>query len=148
MSIAEKIPDSRILRFIRQHHLLTLATVSNGIPWIASCFYAWLEPENAFVITTDHQTRHGREAISSPTVAGAIAWETKLVGKIQGIQFTGLIVPCDPTLQKVAERAYLKRFPVARLMETHLWLIRPDYIKMTHNQLGFGTKLIWDKKRK
>jgi len=24
-----------------------------------------------------------------------------------------------------------------------LWGIEPDFIKMTHNRLGFGKKLIW-----
>jgi uncharacterized protein YhbP (UPF0306 family) len=27
--------------------------------------------------------------------------------------------------------------------ELHLWSLAPDYIKMTDNRLGFGTKLIW-----
>ena len=35
-------------------------------------------------------------------------------------------------------------FPIARLMPNlHLWTLRPDFIKMTDNRLGFGKKLIW-----
>lgn len=138
--------DPRIVQFIRKHHLLTLATSTGNIPWTASCFYAWLDEEKAFVVTTDHATRHGREAFNNQYVAGSIAWETKLIGRIQGIQFSGTMIPCDQPVHKKAERAYMKRFPVARLMDTHLWIIVPDHIKMTHNQLGFGTKLTWDRK--
>ena len=144
--MAEEIVDQRITQFIKKHHLLTLATCLDGKPWVASCFYVWMPDEVAFVITSDPETIHGRQAAENPHVAGSVAWETNLIGKIQGIQFTATIEPCSGNLNARAEQAYLKRFPVARLMETHLWIIRPDQIKMTHNLLGFGTKLIWKKK--
>jgi uncharacterized protein YhbP (UPF0306 family) len=47
-------------------------------------------------------------------------------------------------LQK-ASRAYLRRFPVAALMETRLWMVELTHIKMTDNRLGFGKKLVWEK---
>lgn len=137
--------DQRITRFIRKHHLLTLATCSGGKPWVASCFYVWMPEESAFIITTDPETLHGRQASENPHVAGSVAWETNLIGRIQGIQFTATIEQCSGNLKALAEQAYLKRFPVARLMDMHLWILRPDLLKMTHNLLGFGTKLIWEK---
>jgi uncharacterized protein YhbP (UPF0306 family) len=30
-------------------------------------------------------------------------------------------------------------------MKTHLWEMKLTFIKMTHNKLGFGKKLIWEK---
>jgi uncharacterized protein YhbP (UPF0306 family) len=30
------------------------------------------------------------------------------------------------------------------LMDTHLWVVKLTYIKMTDNRLGFGKKLIWE----
>lgn len=143
--MAAEVIDQRITRFIRKHHLLTLATSSGGNPWVASCFYVWLPDESGFIITTDPETLHGRQALENPRVAGSVAWETNLIGRIQGIQFTATMEQCSGSLKARAEQAYLQRFPVARLMETHLWIIRPDVIKMTHNLLGFGTKLTWKK---
>lgn len=137
--------DQRIVEFINKHHLLTLTTSASNQPWAASCFYAWSGSEQAFIITSDLSTRHGGEAALNPVVAGAIAWETKLIGRIQGIQFTGKMTACEGKSLDFARKAYMKRFPIARLLETHLWLIKPVYIKMTHNQLGFGTKLIWER---
>ena len=59
------------------------------------------------------------------------------------IQFQGIISePKGEFLDKV-KNAYLKRFPIAMLMETHLWVVDLTYIKMTDNRLGFGKKLIW-----
>lgn len=137
--------DQRIVDFINKHHLLTLATSFDNKPWTSSCFYAWSDPNQAFIITSDITTRHGCEASLNPFVSGTIAWETRLIGKIQGIQFTGEMTICEGQFLDLARKKYLKRFPIARLMETHLWFIKPDYIKMTHNQLGFGTKLIWER---
>jgi hypothetical protein len=78
-------------------------------------------------------------------VAGAVALETTMVGKIQGIQFSGQMLELEGEILKKATKAYLKKFPVARLKDLLLWGIHSDFIKMTHNRLGFGKKLIWQK---
>jgi hypothetical protein len=96
-----------------------------------------------FVFTSDHGTRHVDELLSNPIVSGAIALETNMIGKIQGIQFTGLSAELDGNLYETALSAYLKKFPFAAFKKLVLWSIHPDFIKMTHNRLGFGTKLIW-----
>ena len=68
--------------------------------------------------------------------------ETKIVGRVQGLQLCGTAARADET----AKRAYLKRFPYAALAELTLWAIRPDYMKLTDNTLGFGKELIWNDK--
>jgi uncharacterized protein YhbP (UPF0306 family) len=67
------------------------------------------------------------------------------VGKIQGIQFSGRMeIPQGEMIEKT-RNAYLKRFPFAVLMDTTLWILYADQIKMTDNRLGFGKKLIWQR---
>jgi len=73
-----------------------------------------------------------------------VVLETSVVGKIQGIQFRGVMEIPSGELSEKARNAYLKRFPVAVLMKTNLWTIKVNYIKMTDNRLGFGKKLIWE----
>jgi uncharacterized protein YhbP (UPF0306 family) len=68
-----------------------------------------------------------------------------MIGKIRGIQFQGEVSEPDGDLAKKARSAYLKRFPPAALMDTHLWVVHLTYIKMTDNRLGFGKKTIWNK---
>jgi uncharacterized protein YhbP (UPF0306 family) len=136
--------DARITRFFRKHHVLTVATAVGGKPWCANCFYVYVEDENALVFTTDSETRHGREFILNPDVAGTVVLETMIIGKIRGIQFTGVVSEPTGELLEKAGRAYLKRFPIASLMETRLWIVRLNYVKMTDNRFGFGKKLIWD----
>jgi uncharacterized protein len=136
--------DSRITRFFRKHHVLTIATSVNDIPWCANCFYVYLEEENTLVFTTDGSTRHGREFIENPVVSGSVVLETMIIGKIRGIQFTGRISEPEGLLLDKAKSAYLKNFPVATLMDTRIWMVKLSHIKMTDNRLGFGKKLIWN----
>ncbi len=137
--------DQRIIDFIRKHHVLTLATSCDNIPWCANCFYTYMEDENLFVFTSDDTTRHIKEVLKNQTVAGNIVLETKIVGKIRGIQFNGTMLKPDGDLAKKAKKAYLRRFPYAALMKTALWIMEPTYLKLTDNRLGFGKKLIWEK---
>jgi len=135
--------DSKVIRFFRKHHVLTIATTVGNEPWCANCFYVYLEEENALVFTTDSDTRHGKEFIKNPMVAGSVVLETIVIGKIRGIQFQGIVSEPEGALLSKARWTYLKKFPPAALMDTHLWIVRLTLIKMTDNRLGFGKKLIW-----
>jgi hypothetical protein len=137
--------DIRILDFIREHHVLTLAVTRDRQPWCATCFYVYDDVRNLFIFTSEDDTRHIRDAVETGNfrIAGAIALETKMVGKIRGIQFAGMMFKLSGEELKPARKQYLHKFPVARFSELFLWGLRPDHIKMTDNRLGFGKKLIW-----
>jgi uncharacterized protein len=135
--------DSRIIKFFRKHHVLTIATTVDNIPWCANCFYVYLEEENILVFTTDSDTRHGKEFTKNPLAAGSVVLETLIIGKIRGIQFQGIVSEPEGEMLSKARRAYLKRFPPAVIMDTHFWIVKLSYIKFTDNRLGFGKKLIW-----
>ena len=135
--------DRRIIKFIRKHHIFTLATSFDNKPYACTCFYVYLESLNMFVFTSEHDTRHIRELELQAEVSGAIALETMIIGRIQGIQFTGRVHELEGNEYTVAHKAYLLKFPVAVFNELFLWGIEPGFIKMTHNKLGFGVKLNW-----
>jgi len=137
-------PEKRITEFIHKHHIFTLATSAQNTPYTCTCFYVYIDEMNLFVFTSDHGTRHVTEMMEHPVVAGAIALETTMIGKIQGIQFTGMSIELSGDLYTKALSEYLKKFPLANFKKLVLWGIQPDFIKMTHNRLGFGTKLIWN----
>jgi len=138
--------DKRIVKFFRKHHVLTIATALNNEPWCANCFYVYLEDKNILAFTTDDNTRHGKEFKENPVVSGTVVLETPIIGKIRGIQFQGLVSEPEGEYLALVKRAYLKRFPVAMLMDTHLWMVELIHIKMTDNRFGFGKKIIWKKK--
>ena len=137
--------DRRIIEFINEHHVLTLATSSENEPWCANCFYVYLEKENAFVFTSDMNTKHIQDSLQQALVAGSVVLETNSIGKIRGLQFQGEMVKLENGQLNAAKKAYLKRFPVAMLMKTTLWAVKPVLLKFTDNRLGFGKKLLWKK---
>ena len=133
--------DERIVKFLKRHHVLTLATVSaEGEPYCANAFYAYDTERNRLIFTSDNTTRHAQEMIANSRVAASVVLETRVVGKVQGLQIFGNALPGDDADRK----AYIRRFPYAAAIgELHLWSIEPDFMKFTDNTLGFGKKLIW-----
>ncbi len=132
--------DKPIIKFIERHHVLTLATTSaEGIPYCAACFYAYDKERNLLIFTSSAETCHAKQMVERSDVACAITLETRIVGKIQGLQICGKAQRGD----EEARRTYLKRFPYAAVMPLELWAIEPYFMKLTDNTLGFGKKLIW-----
>ena len=132
----------QIDKFISKHHVLTLATATtDGSPYCCNAFYAYNKADNAFIFTTDTSTHHGQMMLANGRVAASVVLETRIVGKIQGLQITGQIKPAiegDKTI-------YLKRFPYAVVADLSLWRLEADMMKLTDNTLGFGKKLIWQR---
>ena len=124
-----------------RHHVLTLATASSeGVPYCAACFYAYDKRRNLIIFTSDDTTYHAQQMAANSTVAVAINLETRIVGKVQGIQICGTVRRGDETEKSV----YIKRFPYAALAPLNIWVVEPTFMKLTDNTLGFGKKLIWN----
>jgi uncharacterized protein len=138
-------PDSKMITFLKKHHVMTLSTCFSQQPWCANCFYAFSEEKMILVFTSNPETRHIQEVLQNSKVAGSVVLETSIVGKIQGIQFSGELILSEGEEAEEVNSLYLKRFPFTVLMNTTLWKFRIDYAKMTDNRLGFGKKLIWER---
>ena len=137
--------DQQIIHFLNEHHLLTLATSQNNKPYCCNLFYVYDRVSNQLIFSTETKTKHAQDFITTTNVAGSIAFETKEVSKIQGVQLLGTILELKAERLKIAEEQYIRAFPYAENMEIHLWAMTLSFIKMTHNKLGFGKKLIWEK---
>ena len=138
--------DQRIVKFLRRHHVMTLVTCRDNRPWCCQCFYVYVDHLQGLVFTSDATTRHITEAMQQAHVAGSIVLETKIIGKLQGIQLEGILIEADGKLLKEIKKVYLKRFPIALMMDTKLWFLELSSMKMTDNRLGFGKKLHWERK--
>lgn len=137
--------DPRIIKFIKRHNVMTIATTQGDEAYCCNIFYAYIESQNLFVFTSGPDTRHVSEWTSNPRVAGSIVLETRVVGRVQGLQLQGLVsLPADD-LAVAARSAFLKRYPYALTMDLSLWVLEPTFAKLTDNTLGFGTKLIWNR---
>ncbi|MEK6658764.1 MAG: pyridoxamine 5'-phosphate oxidase family protein [Campylobacterota bacterium] len=130
----------KIDSFLQKHHVLTLATAD--VQELSACnlFYAFDIEKIAFVVASSDDTTHIKNITKNPKVAGAVVLETKIVGKIEGIQFRGdFLLLEDAELKKL----YFKNFPYALAMNPKLWQIKINYFKLTDNTIGFGKKIIW-----
>ena len=136
--------DKAIVEFISEHHLLTLATSKDNVAYCCNVFYVFNQENNSLIFSSDTKTKHAQDFTANPNVAGTIALETKEISKIQGVQLLGKIKELKGNQLKIAKEQYVKAYPYARLMETHLWEMKLTFAKMTHNRLGFGKKLIWE----
>ncbi len=136
--------NKRIEKFIDEHHVLTLATCTDNESWCCNCFYTFLSSEKAFIFTSDDDTKHILMGLENPQVSGSVVLETSTVGKIRGIQFTGKLIKVDSSEKSKYRLQYLKKFPFAVLVNTSLWIIKVELIKMTDNRLGFGKKIYWE----
>ena len=134
--------EKRIAQFAKKHHVLTLATATpDGAPYCCNAFYAFNKEDNAFIFTTDISTHHGQMMQRNSRVAASVVLETRIVGKVQGLQITGIVKPAiegDKT-------TYIIRFPYAAVANLTLWRLEAEMIKLTDNTLGFGKKLIWQR---
>jgi len=137
--------DRQIIHFLNEHHLLTLATSQNNKPYCCNLFYVYDQVSNQLIFSTETKTKHAQDFITNTNVAASVALETKNVSKIQGVQLLGTIQELKGERLKIAKEQYIKAFSYAASMDLHLWVMPLNFIKMTHNKLGFGKKLIWQK---
>ena len=137
--------DQQIIHFLNEHHLLTLATSQNDKPYCCNLFYVYDQVSNQLIFSTETKTKHAQDFITNTNVAGSVALETNEVSKIQGVQLLGTIFELKGERLKIAKEQYIKAFSYAENMELYLWAMPLNFIKMTHNKLGFGKKLIWKK---
>lgn len=134
--------DKRIIDFIKEHHVLTIAVSDGDDLWCANAFYALHEEDHSLIITSEESTRHIKIALRDGRATGSIVLETETIGLIRGLQWKGTISKGDNKLTSPHRQTYLKRFPYAILSGADLWVIKFEELKYTDNRLGFGKKLI------
>ena len=136
-----KVNDlKKIVSFLDEHHVLSLATSDAKELSVCSLFYTFIEEENSFIVASDDSTTHINHILKNNSVAGNILLETKTIGKIQGVQFKATMTSLE---KENLKSYYFKAFPYALALNPQLWQIKVNYFKMTDNRLGFGKKLIW-----
>lgn len=135
--------QERIIRFLKQQQVLTLATSSHNEPHCCNCFYVFLEKHNLLVFKSEEKTIHTQQALTNKKVAGTIYLAGDGISKVKGVQFTGIFSQIENELLSEAKKTFYKRFPFGGIKTSPFWGIKIHYVKMTDNTLGFGKKLEW-----
>ncbi|EHE2155908.1 YhbP family protein [Salmonella enterica] len=130
-------------RWLAKQHVVTWCVHNEGELWCANAFYLFDAQNVALYLLTEDKTRHAQMSGARAPVAGTVNGQPKTVARIRGVQFKGEIRRLEGQESDAARKAYLRRFPVARVLPAPVWEIRLDEIKFTDNTLGFGKKLHW-----
>ena len=113
---------SKIVSFVQEHHVLSLATKSVEELSVCSLFYVYDEDSRCFIVASSEDTLHMKHIRKDPNVAGNILLETESIGRIQGLQFRGKFVILQEEKLKI------------------LYFKEVNFLKLTDNRLGFGKK--------
>lgn len=130
----------KIQSFLERRHILSLASCNGDSPFCCSVFYVYDSKRNHFVFASSDDTEHIKNITHNDRVAGTVHLDTDSIASIKGVQFQGRV-----TQYSGNKTIYYKRFPLSVAFRPKLWKIEIEWFKMTDNELGFGTKLIWRK---
>ena len=142
----------RLLRFLREHQVLTLAVNEAGVSAYAAALFYVVDDDLQLYVVTDPATRHGQAMMANPSVAGTIQRDRQQWREIQGVQFRGLCQQLGGTARARAWEIYAARFRFLQqpnailtreLAGTAMWGIEPTWIRLIDNQAGFGHKEEW-----
>lgn len=136
--------DDRIIDFLSNNHLLSLATSKENIPHACNCYYVYDQTQQVLIFSSDPKTTHANHFLDNPNVSASISKDNIDYKKIQGIQLTGVVHSIQKDLDRYTE-VYSNKFPFAKNMPLSLWFLEIISVKMTDNNLGFGNKINWKK---
>ncbi len=159
MHVKRNILPNEVRRYLHQHHILTLATVSGGVPQAAALFYV-ADDRGRLYFLSDPGSRHCRNLSADSRVAVTIHGEEADWRRIQGLQIEGVAGPVtDPEERATAMRLYGARFPglrkpaqssdeqgaavLAALEQAVLYRITAHWIRWIDNTKAFGHKEEW-----
>ena len=137
--------DERIVKFLKKMHLASVCAIDDeGQPYAFSAFYAFDDVNFSLLLASSDDSSHVKFLKNSKFVAGTVALDTKIVGKIEGVQFQGVMREANASEREI----YFKRFFYAKAMDPKIWSISLEKVKFTSNVLGFGKKIRWERNDK
>ena len=137
--------DERIVKFFKKMHLASICAIDDeGQPYAFSAFYAFDELNFSLLLASSDESSHVKFLKNSKLVAGTVALDTKIVGKIEGVQFQGVMREAKENEIEI----YFKRFFYSKAMNPKIWSISLEKLKFTSNVLGFGKKIRWERSDK
>lgn len=138
--------NDKIRQFIEKQKVATICCLDDeGKPYCFSCFYAYDKDKELMYFKSASSSHHAGYLENSAAMAGTIQPDKLNILAIQGIQFSGLVYEADAESGIDAKILYHKKYPFAAAISGELWIIEPQFIKMTDNSMGFGKKIIWER---
>ena len=138
--------DEKIVNFLKSQHVMSLCVCDENEVYSCSAFYAFSDNFKAIVFASDENTKHMKMGLKNPKIALNIALQTRIPGRIKGIQAQGILKSiCEFSADEQSEfkNLYFRAFPYALVLNPSLYVISLSWIKFTNNALA--KKQIWQK---
>lgn len=144
---------TRVLDFLREHHVMTLATHDAEGPWGAAVFYAnhsLGDDDFRFVFLSSPATRHAQAIAMHPRVGATIQRDYEEWPEIRGMQIEGDVRVLAGDEETRARAIYAARFPavgnlarapaviVRALAKVRWYELVARRLRLIDNTLGFG----------
>lgn len=138
--------------YLQSHHVATLATCSQDIPWAAAVFYVFADETIYFL--SSPKSRHALNLAQNSRVALTVQENLEDWLRIKGIQIEGVASEISGAEEEKARRIYGKRFPllgmasgasahiVKALAKVHWYKVVPEQIYFIDNSLGLGSRTV------
>lgn len=138
-------PRQMALSYLRDHRVMTLATVGETGVWAAAVFY--VSREFDFYFLSAGHTRHARNMAENPKVAATIQEDYEDWPAIQGVQLEGGVRQLDGQERERAISWYMAKFPflagaapqlATALLKVDWYQLRAERLYFIDNSLGLG----------
>lgn len=126
-----------VLEYLRQHQVMTLATIGPEGPWAAAVFY--VNEEFVFYFLSAGHTRHSQNIAENSRAAAAIQEDYKDWPSIRGIQLEGIVSRLQVAEQRWARSLYEEKYPFIKnaTSQIRLGLTRVNWYQMSPSRLYF-----------
>ncbi len=133
----------RILDYLKEAKLMSLATSKNNKPWSCNAWFVVDDKWNIYFISRKGR-RHSIELKENPHVAGTIVKpHVKGSGeKVQGVQFEGTCAECPKDVILKIYNLYKQKFPLAENIPENI-LLDPEAI-FTYYQIKPSSIVLFD----
>ncbi len=138
----------QVQRYLREHHVMTLASHGDEGVWAAAVFYA--NDGFAIYFLSAPTSRHCRNLARNPRAAAAVHEDCADWRKIKGVQMEGVASVLAGEEEEKARRLYGAKFPVVGKLEqapasmvkalakVRWYKLVPERLYFIDNSAGFG----------
>ena len=143
-------PQQRALRYLNDHHVVTLATAGagSGFPWASAVFYV----NDGFTLyfLSSPTSRHCLNLGENPHVAATVQEDYDDWPKIKGVQLEGVASEIAGDEESAARKLYGEKYPiigklgqapaviVKAMAKVRWYKVMPSRLYFIDNSAGFG----------
>ncbi|MBI3371843.1 MAG: pyridoxamine 5'-phosphate oxidase family protein [Betaproteobacteria bacterium] len=138
----------RVAAYLREHHVMTLATHGSEGVWAAAVFY--VSDGFNLIFLSSPSSRHCRNLAESPRVSATVQEDYADWPEIKGVQLEGIAREIGGEREQHARHIYGEKFPlirglaqapvaIAKAMDKVRWYeVVTDRLYFIDNSAGFG----------